>query len=160
MLSFWEVVAAFLGGGAFATITNAVLRRKLDGVTVKEIEAKTVQIATDTARDQIELMRSVHQEMRTNYELRIEQLQEEKTAIAARAAADVATIKTEYNEVIKRVEKLEERERHMLTRAAAHEAWDQMAFQIISQQQPDFAPPPPLAYEIEGKSNVDQTKRS
>lgn len=39
---------------------------------------------------------------------------------------------------------VEERERHMLTRAAVHEAWDQMAFAFIVAHNPDFDPPPPL----------------
>jgi len=39
---------------------------------------------------------------------------------------------------------LEERERHMLTRAAVHEAWDQMAFAILPQVNPEHPPPPPL----------------
>lgn len=44
-----------------------------------------------------------------------------------------------------RLELLEERERHMLTRAAVHEAWDQMAFAILSQVNPEHPPPPPLS---------------
>ena len=44
-----------------------------------------------------------------------------------------------------RVLKLEERERHMLTRAAVHEAWDQLAFAALVAQNPSHPPPPPLA---------------
>lgn len=44
----------------------------------------------------------------------------------------------------RRLDLLEERERHMLTRAAVHEAWDQMAFAILSQVNPEHPPPPPL----------------
>jgi hypothetical protein len=44
----------------------------------------------------------------------------------------------------RRLDLLEERERHMLTRAAVHEAWDQMAFALLSQQNPEHPPPPPL----------------
>jgi hypothetical protein len=47
-----------------------------------------------------------------------------------------------------RVSKLEERERHMLTRAAVHEAWDQMAFQFLVQHDPNH-PPPPSLYDRE-----------
>lgn len=43
-----------------------------------------------------------------------------------------------------RVQKLEERERHMLTRAAVHEAWDQMAFSILLSYNAEHPPPPPL----------------
>jgi hypothetical protein len=44
----------------------------------------------------------------------------------------------------RRVGKLEERERHMLTRAAVHEAWDQMAFQMLLSHNKEHPPPPPL----------------
>lgn len=44
----------------------------------------------------------------------------------------------------RRMALLEERERHMLTRAAVHEAWDQMAFAMLSQVNPQHPPPPPL----------------
>lgn len=54
-----------------------------------------------------------------------------------------------------RVDKLEERERHMLTRAAVHEAWDQMAFNMLITHYPQHPPPPPLTpSEIEkGRGN-------
>lgn len=45
----------------------------------------------------------------------------------------------------RRLTLLEERERHMLTRAAVHEAWDQMAFTMLTQVNPDHPAPPPLA---------------
>lgn len=43
-----------------------------------------------------------------------------------------------------RVDTLEERERHALTRAAVHEAWDQLAFQALLASNPDHPHPPPL----------------
>ena len=43
-----------------------------------------------------------------------------------------------------RLDKIEERERHMLTRAAVHEAWDQLAFAFIAGHDASFPPPPPL----------------
>lgn len=43
-----------------------------------------------------------------------------------------------------RVGVLEERERHMLTRAAVHEAWDQFAFAALVANNPQHPPPPPL----------------
>lgn len=45
---------------------------------------------------------------------------------------------------LERIDLLEERERHMLTRAAVHEAWDQMAFAVLVAQNPSHPPPPPL----------------
>ena len=53
------------------------------------------------------------------------------------------------DELERRMTLLEERERHMLTRAAVHEAWDALAFQHISQGGVAFPPPPPLSVESE-----------
>lgn len=50
----------------------------------------------------------------------------------------------EIRHLTERVGLLEERERHMLTRAAVHEAWDQLAFQALLIQNPQHPPPPPL----------------
>lgn len=63
-------------------------------------------------------------------------------------------LKTELAEIRGRVESLEERERHMLTRAAIHEAWDQIAFSMLLSQNPDHPPPPPLIiFESENEDN-------
>lgn len=45
---------------------------------------------------------------------------------------------------------LEERERHALTRAAVHEAWDQLTFGLMVQHHPDHPPPPPIRELREG----------
>lgn len=59
-----------------------------------------------------------------------------------------------------RVGKLEERERHMLTRAAVHEAWDQMAFQLLVTYKEDHPPPPPLYdRELWGRHDAAPTHR-
>lgn len=46
-----------------------------------------------------------------------------------------------------RLVKLEERERHALTRAAVHEAWDQLSYNVLLQHVPNHPPPPPLRPE-------------
>lgn len=51
---------------------------------------------------------------------------------------------SKLKELEARINKLEERERHMLTRAAIHEAWDQMAFQMLLSINHEHPPPPPL----------------
>lgn len=53
-------------------------------------------------------------------------------------------LKTDLSEVKTRLDKVEERERHALTRAAVHEAWDQMSFQALLSMNPEHPPPPPL----------------
>lgn len=63
--------------------------------------------------------------------------------------AEVRTSEAKKSERIdnleRRMELLEERERHMLTRAAVHEAWDQMAFAHLLKLNPDHPAPPPLS---------------
>lgn len=61
---------------------------------------------------------------------------------------EVSTVSTrrgeEVEQLTRRVGVLEERERHMLTRAAVHEAWDQFAFAALVATNPQHPPPPPL----------------
>lgn len=85
-------------------------------------------------------------------------LSETRVTDIAAAQAEVTLLREIIGEVraseVKKVERidnlerrldlLEERERHMLTRAAVHEAWDQMAFALLSQLNPEHPPPPPL----------------
>lgn len=52
--------------------------------------------------------------------------------------------RTRLDQLDRRVALLEERERHALTRAAVHEAWDQLAFAALTAQDPSHPPPPPL----------------
>lgn len=63
----------------------------------------------------------------------------------------IAEVRTSEAQKVQRIDNLErrmalleDRERHMLTRAAVHEAWDQMAFALLAQHNPDHPPPPPL----------------
>jgi hypothetical protein len=58
--------------------------------------------------------------------------------------ADGAAKDERIDQLVERVDKLEDRERHMLTRAAVHEAWDQLAFQALVAHNPHHPPPPPL----------------
>jgi hypothetical protein len=130
------IVVSLLGGGTVGALGNKLLNRKLDSATVGQIKAETEKIATDSARDQVELMRQVAQEMRVGYEQKIEEFGSER-----------GEQRSEISHLKSRVAKLEERERHMLTRAAVHEAWDQMAFKIISQHNPEHPAPPPLLHK-------------
>lgn len=73
---------------------------------------------------------------------------------------EVDTIRTVLNEVREegrrkedklarletRVEALEQREREALTRAAIHEAWDQVAYPLILATNPAHPPPPPIVF--------------
>lgn len=58
--------------------------------------------------------------------------------------ADSADKTTRIERLEQRMGQLEERERHQLTRAAVHEAWDQMSWTLLLQHSPNHPPPPPL----------------
>lgn len=64
--------------------------------------------------------------------------------IIAEVRSDKAADDQRIAHLEERVRKLEERERHMLTRAAVHEAWDALTFQTILAHVPNHPPPPPL----------------
>ncbi len=57
---------------------------------------------------------------------------------------EIAEQKVTVKDLVRRIELLEERERHGLVRAAVHEAWDEMAFRKLLVLDPTFPPPPPL----------------
>ena len=54
------------------------------------------------------------------------------------------TLTAQISELADKIKVLEDRERHMLTRAATHEAWDRMSFSMLLQLNPNHPPPPPL----------------
>lgn len=56
------------------------------------------------------------------------------------------------SELERRMTLLEERERHMLTRAAVHEGWVQAAYGTLVSRDPKYPPPPPLLLDRESES--------
>ena len=98
------------------------MSRDVDSATALKINAEAKQTAQQTASTEVNTIREVLAEVR----------------------AERATIAERLGQVESRVELLEERERHMLTRAAVHEAWDSMAFAALVAMNPQHPPPPPL----------------
>jgi septal ring factor EnvC (AmiA/AmiB activator) len=143
------IVMSLLGGGTVGVLGVKLMNRKIDGATAAKIKAEAEQIATKTANDaaleQINMMRTFVQDQRQSYEAKLEE-----------QAQDRADAKHEIINLKERVGKLEERERHMLTRAAVHEAWDRMSFEILSRMDPNHPHPPPLiAPEVTGSMKDD-----
>lgn len=122
-------VVALLGSAGLGSVITKALNRPVDSATAEKLHAETRQAAQVTAASEVETIRSVMSELRAT--------EKEKTGQIAELKADMSSMKDRLN-------KLEERERHMLTRAAVHEAWDQMAFAMLSQVNPEHPPPPPI----------------
>ena len=124
MMGVGEVVAAVvvatIGGGTIGNIVTKRLSKPVDDATAAKIQA-------ETAASDVGTLREIIAEIRTS-------AREEKAMDRAR-----------IDDLVTRVEKLEERERHALTRAAVHEAWDQLALAFVLKHDQNFPEPPPLA---------------
>lgn len=112
----WVTLAVgLLGGGVISTIAVKLLSRSGD-------EASAESTLADVRAKDIDNLRDIISELRTSEAKKDERI----------------------DNLERRMVKLEERERHMLSRASVHEAWDQLAFQMLIQQNPQHPPPPPL----------------
>lgn len=112
----WTVVIAVVGALGLRELLAKMIDRRATSAAVDAT-------AATTAATEVETIRQVLAEVRANDAAKTERL----TALEAR------------------VIKLEERERHALTRAAVHEAWDQLSFQALLATNPNHPPPPPLS---------------
>lgn len=121
------IAAAILGSAGISAVVVKYLDRRVTEATEIRIRAEARQIATKTATDaataETGVLRQVIEDLRT----------------------EVARHRAAREDVERRLDKLEERERHSLTRAAVHQAWDDLAFAFILRHDASFHPPPPLA---------------
>lgn len=117
------IVIALVGGGSVGAIVVKYLSKPVDDATAQKIQAEAKEAAQRTASSEVDTLREIIAEVR---------------ASEARKSERIDALE-------QRLVKLEERERHALTRAAVHEAWDQLAFNFITGQNRDFPPPPPLS---------------
>lgn len=122
-------VIALLGSAGIGGVIVKALNKPVDAATAEKLHAETRQAAQATAASEVTTIREVMGELRA--------AERDKGEEIAQLKADMVTMKD-------RVDKLEERERHMLTRAAVHEAWDQMAFSLLVAMNPHHPPPPPI----------------
>lgn len=121
------LIVGVAGGGAGASIVVKRMSKPVDDATAGKIQAEAKETAQRTAASEVDTLREVIQEVRTA-------AREEKARDSAR-----------IDDLVLRVGKLEERERHALTRAAVHEAWDQLALAFVLKHDQNFPAPPPLA---------------
>ena len=130
-------LVAVLGGGGVGGILVKAMSKPVDDATAAKINAEAKQTAQVTASSEVDTLREIIAEVRSS---------------EARKSERIDSLEA-------RLEKLEERERHALTRAAVHEAWDQLAFNFIAAQDRKFPPPPPLAYRSIEDSDDDHAPR-
>lgn len=116
------VIGSVIGGGGLGAVATKVMSRPVDNATVGKLRAEAKQMAQETAASEVGLLREIIKEVRDS--------EQDKTSRISRLE--------------ERLDKVEERERHMLTRAAVHEAWDQLAYQFIAGHDAHFPKPPPL----------------
>lgn len=115
MIEWWEAVLGLLTVLGVRELLAKLIDRKASA-------AATEKIKVEVKASEVEILREVLAEVRadsTDKDGRILRLEE-------------------------RMALLEDRERHQLTRAAVHEAWDQMSFALLMQINPNHPPPPPL----------------
>jgi hypothetical protein len=114
-------------GAALAAVVTKYMSRGTDTATAEKLRAESREAAQRTASAEVQTLLTIIQEVR-----------------AAEAAKS-----QRIEDLERRIEQLEERERHALTRAAVHEAWDQMAFTALTRAgtDPPFPSPPPLRHD-------------
>jgi hypothetical protein len=111
-------------GAAMATVIVKLLSRGTDRATANKLSAETRESAQRAASAEVQTLLDIITEVRQGEAAKAQRI----------------------DDLERRMELLEERERHMLTRAAVHEAWDQMAFAHIVAHGggEEFPKPPPL----------------
>ena len=122
--SLVAIIAAVFGGGAGGAVIVKYLNRGVDDASAEKLKAEAREAAQRTAAGEVDTLREIIAEVRSS---------------EAQKSARIDSLE-------QRLEKLEERERHALTRAAVHEAWDQLALNFIVNHDQNFPPPPPLSY--------------
>lgn len=114
-MTWLEVLLTALGSAGVSAVVVKILHRPVDAANAEKVRAEAREVAARTASAELDILRQV-----------------------------IADVRASERTLRERVDKLEERERHMLTRAAVHEAWDQLAFSFIAGHDASFPPPPPL----------------
>jgi non-canonical (house-cleaning) NTP pyrophosphatase len=137
-MEWWQVIAAMAGAVGLREVVAKYIDRKSTAVS----DAKT---RTETKASEVDILRDVLAEVKSD--------SAEKTKKITELTGHVRGLE-------RRMDKLEERERHQLTRAAVHEAWDQIAFQMLLAQNPDHPPPPPITTPALMRAQEEETNGS
>lgn len=137
----WLAGVGLLGSAGIGAVFTKAMNRGVDAATAEKLHAETQASARSSAATEVETIRAVMAELRGSEQQKV---------------GEIAELKAEMRTMNDRVGKLEERERHMLTRAAVHEAWDQLAFSLLVQMNPQHPPPPPIVPKAYRNDNDDE----
>lgn len=115
MIEWWQALIGLLGVLGIRELLAKLIDRKASSAAIDKIRVEVKASEVEILRDVLVEVRAADSEK----SVRLERLEE-------------------------RMALLEDRERHQLTRAAVHEAWDQMSWTLLLQHSPNHPPPPPL----------------
>jgi hypothetical protein len=136
--------AVFAGGGLWNVFIKR-MSKPVDDATAAKIVAEAKVTATEASAGDIQNLRNIIVEVRQSAaDAAAASVAREERAYASAREVE-ARLSEKIEALMERIGKLEERERHALTRAAVHEAWDQLALQFVLQHDKNFPPPPPLS---------------
>lgn len=139
------LVAALGSGTWIGAVIIKRMSKPVDDATAAKVMAEAKVTATEAAAGDIQNLRSIITEVRQSAaDAAAASVAREERAYAAAREAE-ARLGARIESLIERIAKLEERERHALTRAAVHEAWDQLALAFVLQHDKNFPAPPPLS---------------
>lgn len=143
---FILALIAALGSGTW--IGGVLIKRMskpVDDATAAKIVAEAKVTATEASAGDIQNLRNIIVEVRQSAaDAAAASVAREERAYASAREVE-ARLSEKIESLMERIGKLEERERHALTRAAVHEAWDQLALAFVLQHDKNFPSPPPLS---------------
>ena len=102
----------------------------------RQDEANIRNQNAQTTSTEVQTIRTVLDEVREN--------DRGKTEALAELRQQYLLLTDRHEQVLRRVDALEERERIALSRAAVHESWDAITFALVTPHYPNHPPPPAL----------------
>jgi len=127
------IAAGGAAGAGFIKALDLLWGKASRDATARKTTAEARVSEQEVAASEVRMLRDIITEVRTSEKAKVVRI----------------------SNLERRMNLLEERERHMLTRAAVHEAWDQMAFALLLATNPEHPPPPPLI-GIEDRDDSDR----
>ena len=137
-----NLVSGAVAGGLVGALIMRFLDRKKSKAEVNQLKAVTAQDKAETQAIQVGVLKEIIEEVRED---------------SKNKSLQIIQLSTQLNYMTQRIDQLEERERHNLTRVAVHEAWDELAYSLLLEHHKEHPPPPPLR-SSEFQENSNQLK--